>query len=141
MDAQPVQCLMIHGSIVLLFGLLSGVPFWVAIIRNKGDGTIRAWRVAHGTLIACGLIMLVVGLIDPYLALCAGLHTLLVWAFIVSGYGFVFALVVGAGTGRRALTPRPPGINTLLFLGHMIGAVGAVFGMCIVLFGLLRRAV
>jgi hypothetical protein len=141
MDPQPVQSLMIHGSIILLIGLLSGIPFWVAIIRNKGDATVRAWRVAHTTLIACGLILFAVAMITPYLALSAGLRALLVWALVVSGYSFVFALVVGAGTGRRALTPEHTGFSTLLFLGHMIGAVGAIVGTCVVLFGLLRRSI
>ncbi|UCC81260.1 MAG: hypothetical protein JSW64_07860 [Candidatus Zixiibacteriota bacterium] len=138
MDAQPVRLLLIHGSIVLLSGLLSGIPFWIAIISRRDEDTVRPWRVAHTTLITCGLVMLTVGVINPHLSLSEGLRSLLVWAFVVSGYGFVFALVVGAGTGYRALIPKPFSIiNTLLFMGHLIGAVGAVLGMCIVLFGLL----
>ena len=82
--------------------------------------------------------MLVVGLIVPHLALSVGLRSLLIWALIVSGYGFVFALIGGAVTGCRALTPKPVRIfNTLLFMGHLIGAVGAIVGICITLYGIL----
>jgi|GEM_PF-2843897 len=138
MDTQPVRLLLIHGSIVLLFGLLSGMPFWIAIIRGRDEGAIRPWRVAHTTLIACGLVMLAAGFMSPQLGLSEGLRFFMIWVFIVSGYGFVFALIVGAGTGYRALTPRSLGvINTLLFMGHLIGAVGSIIGMCIVLYGLL----
>jgi hypothetical protein len=128
---------MVHGSIVLLFGLLSGIPFWAAVIRGQAETAIRAWRVAHTTLTVCGLIMLVVGLMNTYLDLNTGLRTLLVWVLVVSGYGFTFALVVGAGTGRRALRPTSNAMDTLLFMGHLFGAVGAILGMCIFLYGLL----
>jgi len=138
MNTQPVHCLLIHGSIVLIFGLLSGIPFWVAIIRGQDEEAIRPWRVAHTTLIACGLVMLVVNLINPQLALSRELRSLLAWVLVASGYGFVFALVVGASMGYRALVPRPVGLNILLFMGHLIGAAGAVLGMCVVLYGLLH---
>jgi hypothetical protein len=139
MDMQPVRYLLVHGSIVILFGLLSGIPFWVAVIRGQDEGAIRAWRVAHTTLNACGLLMLVVNLISPLLDLSRELRSLLAWALVASGYGFVFALVVGACTGYRALVPKPVGFNTLLFMGHLIGAVGAVLAMFIVLYGLLQE--
>jgi hypothetical protein len=138
MDLQPAGALLVHGSIVVLFGLLSGIPFWLAILRHREQGTIRAWRVAHTTLIAFGLLMVVVGVIDPHLALRTELRSLLVLALIVSGYGFVFALVIGAATGLRALTPKPWGFNTLLFLGHLLGATGSIIAMVIILYGLLR---
>jgi uncharacterized membrane protein len=137
MDSEIIQCLLIHGSIVILFGLLCGFPFWIAIIRCHDAGTVRAWRVAHTTIIGSGLLMLVVYLISPKLALSEALRSLLTWVLVVSGYGFVFALVIGAATRQRALTPRPFGLNTLLFAGHLVGAAGAIVAICIVLYGLL----
>jgi len=137
MDTQPVRFLLVHGSIVLLVGLLAGIPFWVAIIRGQESSVVRAWRVAHTTLITCGLAILVVSLTSPHLVLSAGLRIFLKWVFAASGYSFAFALVVGAGIGRRALTPMPLGINTLLFMGHLIGAAGAILGSCVFLYGLL----
>ena len=137
MDTQPVRSLLIHGSIVLLLGLLSGIPFWIAIIKGRDDTAIRPWRVAHATLISCGLVMIAVSLISPRPVLSESLRSLLQWLFIISGYGFVFALVIGAATGYRALTPTPAGFNTLLFIGHLIGVVGALLGICLVLYGLL----
>jgi len=125
--------------IVLFLGVLSGMPFWFAIVHGRDEAAVRAWRVAHSTLIVCGLVMLVVSLISPQLALSRELRSLLAWFFVASGYGFVFALVVGAWMGRRGLTPWPVGVNTLLFSGHLIGAVGAFLGMCVVLYGLLYK--
>ena len=39
--------LLFHGSIVLLVGLLSGVPMGQAITGGWGEEVVRAWRVAH----------------------------------------------------------------------------------------------
>lgn len=39
--------LLFHGAIVVLIGLLSGIPYGSAIIKKKGKSVIRAWRVAH----------------------------------------------------------------------------------------------
>ena len=136
MDTQPIHCLLIHGTIVLLFGLLSGLPFWITIIRKKSGDAIRGWRVAHTTLIGCGMLLILAGLANIYINLTEGLRTLLVWALVVSGYSFTFALVVGAGTGRRALLPTSNALDILLFLGHFFGAVGAFVGIGLFLYGL-----
>lgn len=138
MGIQPERFLLIHGMIVLFLGVLSGMPFWFAIILSRDEGVVRAWRVAHTTLIVCGLVMLVVSLISPQLALSRELRSLLAWLFVASGYGFVFALVVGAWMRRRGLLPWPVGVNTLLFAGHLIGAVGAILGIAILIYGLFR---
>ena len=137
METQSVRLLAVHGTIVLLLGLISGIPYWYVIIRRKAEQSIRAWRVAHTTLALCGLIMLVVALMSPYLDLSAKLITIMVWLLVVSGYGFVFALIVGAATRRPALLPGEDVLNVLLFLGHLVGAVGAILGACLLLYGLL----
>lgn len=133
---QPARILLVHGVIILCIGVLSGIPFWFAIILNRAKHTVNAWRVAHSTLIASGLLMVVASLISPQLALSRELGSLMVRSFIVSGYGFAFALVVGAWIGRRGLIPWPLGLNTVLFAGHFIGATGSFIGLVILIYGL-----
>jgi hypothetical protein len=84
-----------------------------------------------------GLLLLVVGLIGPQLNLAGYLFLFLAWTFVVSGYSFAFAVIVGAWRGYRGLKPKPVGFNTIFFLGHVIGAVASVLGMSVVLYGLL----
>jgi len=138
MDGQFIRLLLVHGAIVLFIGILAGIPFWITIITRRDQATIRSWRVAHSTLIADGLLLLVAGLLAPQLTLTGLLPTFLVWALITSAYGFVFALIFGACKGYRGLQPKPLGSNTIFFLGHVIGATGVVLGMSIVIYGLLR---
>jgi hypothetical protein len=67
MTGLHTKYLLVNGSIVLLMGLLSGAPMALAIIRKKGEGTVRAWRIAHSTLIMDGLMMIIAGLAIPRL--------------------------------------------------------------------------
>lgn len=138
MAEDPVRLLLVHGTIVLSCGVLAGLPFWLAIIRERGAERIRGWRVAHATLIVNGLLLLMVALMGPQLALGATSLALAAWALVVSAYCFVFALGVGAWVGKRGLNPIPLGVNTLFFVGHAVGATGAIVGVGVVICGVLR---
>jgi len=137
MAGEPVPLLLIHGTIVVSLGVLAGFPFWYAILRNRGAEQIRGWRVAHTTLIMNGLLLLVVALVSPHLELGHTSLALAAWALVVSAYGFVFALGVGAWVGERGLNPIPLGVNTLFFVGHALGATGAIVGVGVVLYAML----
>lgn len=132
------KCLLFNGSIVLLSGLLSGVPMGLAIIQKRGSEKVRAWRVAHSTLIMDGLLMIIVGLVVPSLSLGELASGVLVWGLVISAYGFVLALTIGAWKGYRGLTPEPYGINTILYGGHIIGALGSLVGVVMFIYGLFR---
>lgn len=134
----PARWLTFNGAIVLMAGLLAGLPFWLALVRNKSAAKAQAWRVAHATFIAQGLLMLLVALVLPHIALGHGTIWIAVWCLVASGYGFVFAMTVGAWTGRRGLSPKPLGLNTLLFAGHAVGATGSFVAICTVLYGALQ---
>ena len=130
--------LLANGSLVLAAGVLCGVPFYLAIVLNWQADRVRAWRVAHATLIADGLLMLVAGILLPGLALAAPLRAALAWCLVVSGWGFVLALAGGAWAGRRGLTPWPCGVETVFFVGHAVGALGSLGGVALLAAGLLR---
>jgi hypothetical protein len=131
------RTLLRHGLIVLLLGVLAGFPFWLAILGRGGDRAAGAWRVAHATLIATGLVLMSVGFVSPWLILSPPLRALATGSLVASGYGFAFAMIVGAAVGIRGLTPWPLGFSTLLFLGHLIGALGSVVGLGLTVWGIL----
>ncbi len=133
------RLLSLHGTLVLLAGLLCGFPFYVSIVRSAPPDRARAWRVAHATLVAGGVLLLVAAILVPRLALEPSLLRTLATSFVASGYGFVLALAGGACVGRRGLLPRPFGLETLLFAGHVAGALGALAGTALLLCGAAAR--
>ena len=137
MVALPDKYIIFHGAIVLMGGLLTGFPLRQAIIRANPEST-RAWRVAHSVLVMDGLMMLMIGLAVPRLALGKLAISVLVWALVISGYGFVTAFTIGAWKGCRGLAPRPYGLNTVLYGAHILGASGSVLGMAMIIYGFYR---
>ena len=137
MVSLPTAYLLFNGSLVILAGLLLGFPLRYAIVKRKGE-TVNAWRVAHSVLIIDGLMMLIIGLIIPHLILDELAVWVLTWALVISGYGFVVAFTIGARKGIRGLTPKPYGLNTILFVTHIIVALGSLVGISITIYGTLR---
>jgi len=130
--------LLFHGGIVILIGLISGLIYWQTIIRNKRPEVIRGWRIAHVFLVMEGMFIVIVGLSVPHLVLSGLAVRALVWVIISSGYGFAWAFVGGAWKGNRGLTPKPYGLNTILFLGHFVGAGGSLIGIAMLIYGFFK---
>jgi hypothetical protein len=135
---DPVRLLLANGSLVLAAGILCGIPFYLSIVLGWPQDRVRGWRVAHATLIADGLLLLVAGILLPGLALGEPGRAVLAWSLVVSGWAFVLALAGGAWAGRRGLVPWPMGANTVFFVGHAVGAAGSVVGAAILAVALLR---
>jgi hypothetical protein len=132
------EYLIFHGVIIILIGLFSGLIYWQTIIRSKRPEVIRGWRIAHVFLVIEGMFIVVVGLIIPHLVLSDLAVRVLVWTIASSGYGFAWAFLGGAWKGYRGLTPKPYGLNTILFLGHFVGAGGSLIGITLVLYGAMK---
>jgi hypothetical protein len=130
------SALLAHGAIVVVLGVLAGIPFWFAIISKRTDAQIRAWRVAHGTLVMDGLLLLVAGLLVPHLPPTSWFLTALRWSLVASAYSFAVALIGGALIGERGLTPEISALGRVMFVAHVVGATGAVIGTVLLVLGL-----
>ncbi len=131
---EPARHLLLHGVILLLIGLLAGIPLGRAIVGQAKDERINAWRVSHSAL-PMGAILLI--------ALAALLSSLPVgdvvkWSiavlFIISAYGFAFALTLGPALGHRGLVIKRPLPATLVFVGNVIGAGTSLLGTLVLLY-------
>ena len=138
MTAPHHPSLILHGAIITLIGLFSGLIYWQTIIRDRKPEVGLAWRIAHVFLVMEGLFMIILGLCVPHLVLNGLAVRVFVWMIAGSGYGFAWAFVGGAWKGCRGLTPRPFGFSTLLFLGHVIGAAGSLVGVAMMIYGFLK---
>jgi|SRR5688500_1570039 len=127
--------LLLNGAIVLLVGLLCGIPLGRAILKGASDGSIRAWRVAHSGLSMGAVLLLALATAISLVELGPMGSWALVWSFVVSGYGFAIALPLGAHFGHRGLTADPPALNRLVYLGNMAGVIGSLLGTVLLVLG------
>ncbi len=130
--------LLLHGSIVLFVGLLSGAGFAEAITGAQGEHAERAWRVAHTGLSLGGALFIAIAMALPTLVLSERVVSLLTWSLVASGYGFAVALPFGAAMGMRGLEPVGPTSNLVVFIGNTIGSLGSLVGVLLFIWGALR---
>jgi hypothetical protein len=127
-----------HGAIILLLGLLCGLPYGQAITAGWGEDAVRGWRNAHLGIAIGGVWMLAVAGFVERLDFGARLGALVVPAILASGYGFAAALGLGAATGNRGLEPVGSALNVIVFLGNAIGSVGALAATVFLIVGSAR---
>lgn len=127
--------LTLHGGIVLLIGLLSGIPYGVAINQKTHEDIVRGWRVAHSGLSMGGTTMIAFSAVLSNLELNPLFSAILVWSYVISGYGFCIALPYGAWVGHRGLANDGPVQNKIVYTGNMIGAIGSLVGTLLLVFG------
>lgn len=114
--------ILFHGLVVLLVGLLCGVPYGLAITRAWGEEAVRAWRFAHFGLVMAGIWLMVVAAVSCLLVLTPRNLAILVCSVVTSAYGFTVASVVAAVGGVRGLEPTGPVLNIVAFLANLVAA-------------------
>ena len=133
MDSQA-RLLVFHSAVVLLAGLLVGVPYGRAMNRNAPEATIKAWRLAHATLPLGATLGLAIAAVLPSLNAGAAIKSVIAWAWVVSNYGFCVSLPLAAVVGHRGLTPARPLSNQLVFLGNVVGIGMSLIGSIVLLY-------
>jgi hypothetical protein len=127
--------ILFHGAIVLMIGLLAGIPMGEAITEAWGDDVVRAWRVAHVGVVTGGLMLIALAPALRLATLSDRQASWLVIAFIASAYGGAVALPLGATFGARGLEPGHTLINTLVFLANAALALGSLIGTALLILG------
>ena len=123
----PAKHLLLHGAIVLLVGLLCGVPYGVAI-KRKNEELIRAWKLAHLSLSLGGATMIAVAAALNLLGNQSIYQWTIAVSFIISGYGFCFSMVSEPFLGARGLSWSGTINNKIVYVGNSIGALASLVG-------------
>src|ERR1700716_1490579 len=103
MDIQA-RYLVFNSALVLVAGLLVGVPYGRAVHRNAPDQVIKAWRLAHDTLTVGPILGLALAAVLSSLSVSGSTKSWLAWTWAVSNYGFCFSLPLAAMVGQRGHT-------------------------------------
>src|SRR5258706_11501192 len=77
-----------HGAVVMLVGLLCGLP------TVNEEEPARLWHTAHESLILIGILLLAMSSVLQFLVLPKREATALVWALLATGYGLMVGLVI-----------------------------------------------
>jgi hypothetical protein len=133
MDIQA-RYLVFNSALVLLAGLLVGVPYGRAVHRNAPEQVVRAWRLAHDTLTLGPTLGLAIAAVLSSLSVDAPIKSWLAWAWVVSNYGFCFSLPLAAMVGQRGHTLEEPLSNQLVFVGNMVGLGASSVGTAVLLY-------
>ena len=131
-----------HGILLVVLGMLVGLPFADAITSHSGPEVERAWRVAHASLVTAGTLYIAIAAIAHHLILPRPAAAFVTWSFVLSTYAFAFAFVVGPVVGARGLEPTGPPLNVLVFVVLVTSLLASFISVVLVLWGLfaaLRR--
>ena len=123
--------LIFHGALVLLVGLLCGLPTTI----EASNESARFWHTAHEALIMMGIWMLVMSSVRSALVLPRREAVMLVWFLLAMGYGFMVALVMGGLLGVSPFTPGGTAATFAAFVAAIIGIFGAVMSALVTLRG------
>ena len=115
-----------HAAVVLLIGLLCGIPYGRAITRGSAPTVAAAWRLAHGSLPMGAALMFGVGAVLSGLAVAEAVRWSIAIALIVSSYAFCISLPLAAIVGHRGLSASGPIPAKLVFIGNTVGALGSL---------------
>ncbi len=132
------RVIVLNGLIVLLVGALCGVPYGQSITRGWGEEAVRAWRLAHFSLVFGGVWLLAVAGASGLLVLGDRARKVLVASVVTSGYSFMLALILGAVAGVRGIEASGPGANFVAFAGNVVASVASVVWAVVSIIGAAR---
>lgn len=124
--------LILHGAVVLLVGLLCGLP---TVSESLGGETTRVWHTAHEALIMMGVWMLAMSSVIGVLVLPRRETIALIWSLVGMGYSFVVALIMGGIIGETPFSPGGTPAAFTAFVAAVLGILGAILSAALTIMG------
>lgn len=124
--------LALHGAVVLLLGLLSGLP---AVSEELAGLQPTTWRAAHGALLLAGVWLLATSALLPSLVLPPRQRKALTWSLLTMAYAFATAVLIQAMTGVRALAPHATASSWIAYLANLATVPSGVLAAVLTLLG------
>ena len=133
---QMVLDLMVRRMlmVLLLLGMLAGIPLWEALESEDGARAAHSWSVIHDTFLLFGVMLLALGAVWQRLVLGARAGAVLLWSLVVSVYVSVVVMVGAAVTGASGLGSEGL-LATSFFVGLMVALVGFLLAAALMIRG------
>jgi hypothetical protein len=136
---RPELILLLNGTITLLVGLLSGVPYGLAMGGARSETTERAWRVAHSGLTMGATLLIAAAAALTQMKPGMDVELFVVYSLTASGYGFSVSLPYAAwGNHPSTFWPSHTASSWVVSLGNVAGALGSLLGAAGLLYGAVR---
>ena len=128
--------LLLHGALVLLVGLLAGVPYGQSIGGGKPEHIERAWRVAHSGLTMGGILLIAVAAALAQLTPGETVERIVAYSLVASGYGFCLSLPYAAWGGHESIFwPSRTASSWIISIGNLVGAGGSLVAAASLVYG------
>lgn len=118
-----------HGAVVMLVGLLCGLP------TVNEEEPARLWHTAHESLVLIGILLFAVSSVLPLLTLPKRESTALIWSLFATGYGLMVGLVLQGITGQHAFGPSTNPVLMFAFVANLTGMFGSVLTASLTIMG------
>ena len=118
-----------HGAVVMLVGLLCGLP------TVNEEEPARLWHTAHESLILIGILLFAMSSVLPLLTLPKRESTALIWSLLATGYGLMVGLVLQGITGQHAFGPSSNPVLMFAFVANATGMLGSVLTASLTIMG------
>jgi uncharacterized membrane protein HdeD (DUF308 family) len=128
-DAQ--RRLVLDGAIILLVGLLCGLPSVVEEANRSG----RMWQAAHSALLVLGVWLIATAAVLPLLELPRREREGLLLSLTGGAYSFMTAVIIQAATGVRAISPDVSGISLVAFAANLLAVLGTFLAALLTILG------
>lgn len=135
MTRRMILQLVFPGLLLVVLGMLTGLPFHDAITSHSGPEAERAWRVAHTSLVGGGALYLAIAAVAHHFVLPRRAAVFVVWSLVFAAYAFAFGFVVGPAVGARGLEPVGPPLHVIVFATLAAGLLFAFVASVVLLWG------
>ncbi len=130
--------LVFHGALVVLIGMLSGIPLSLVLLDYM-QGTAGDWKLAHMQGLMNGLLLLVIASVSHLLILSDRQYKYLFWMSILTAYGNAFYGWLRGFSGERGLDFTPPLANQVAAILAGFPVLFSFIALSMVAYGAYRR--
>lgn len=134
MDNLAIQ-LALHGSIVLVVSLISGLFLYADILKNKNKA---AWHLSHAGGSARGIMLIALAAVIHLPDLPLWQVSTLVWLIIFFTWTSTLAMIIAAVSGERGLGFSGSITNKVVYVLYGVGVIAVFPAFLLLIFGLLN---
>lgn len=127
----------LHGSILLMAGLIGGLFFARAIKQQRGE---VAWRVVHAGGVAAGAMLLALAVPSQWMTAGAAAKLTVGVGFIGGSYLLCLGMFIAAIFDTRGIPGGGSPLNRFVAALYGVGTVMSLAGCAVLVLGLLQAA-